>query len=39
MSHEDYKLIKKLGKGAFGIIYLAKNRKTEQQVALTLGKF
>ena len=34
MNYENYRLIKKLGKGAFGIIYLAQNRETKQKVAL-----
>lgn len=38
MNYEDYKLIKRLGKGAFGIIYLAQNLETKEEIALKTYK-
>lgn len=34
MNYEDFRLIKRLGRGGFGIIYLATNKKTNELVAL-----
>ena len=34
MLKDDYKLKEIIGKGAFGVVLLAKDRKTKQQVAI-----
>lgn len=38
MNYEDYKLIEKLGKGSFGVVYLATNLETQEKVALKAYK-
>ncbi len=39
VANGKYKLIKKLGHGAFGDIFIGKNVKTGEEVAIKLVKF
>lgn len=38
MNYEDYQLLKKLGKGSFGVVYLALKLETREKVALKTFK-
>jgi serine/threonine protein kinase len=36
MSYDNFELIKKIGSGSFGIVYLAENKKSKERIALKM---